>query len=264
MLTARRRRGGAARRAAGGARSAARRAARPDAAAGAGGDPRASRATPGWPPTAARSSASAPRRSGCAALAPRPRRPTDRPPRWRRWPIPTASACAGRATRRATCCRAARARCWTRPIRWPAQRLIVVTDTDGDPREARVRQARADHRGRAPRGSSATASPGRTSCTGRGASAACVARRQERLGALVLDDRHLARCPARGAGAGRAGRAARSSACPGPPAGAPAARRGWRCWRTAAMPRCVGRGAAGEAEAGSCRSSAGRTDRRGD
>ena len=66
-------------------------------------------------------------RAGLAGCVPRPggwppaRRtgPPCRPPRWRRWPIPTASPSAVPARRLGSCCRAARARRWTPPIRWP-------------------------------------------------------------------------------------------------------------------------------------------------
>jgi ATP-dependent helicase HrpB len=67
-------------------------------------------------------------------------------------------------------------------------RLIVATDLDGDRREARIRR-RSDLAGRAARAFWPTASGGVDVCLWSGATRKVLARRQERLGALVLDDR---------------------------------------------------------------------------
>ena len=68
------------------------------------------------------------------------------------------------------------------------QRLIVVTDTDGDPREARIRQAAALTEGelRAVHGG---AIGWHDVCAWSRREGRVLARRQERFGALVLDDR---------------------------------------------------------------------------
>jgi ATP-dependent helicase HrpB len=68
-------------------------------------------------------------------------------------------------------------------------RLIVVTDLDGDRREARIRGRARPHRGASCAPSTATASNGATSANGRTRTRRVEARRQEMLDALVLDDR---------------------------------------------------------------------------
>ena len=73
--------------------------------------------------------------------------------------------------------------------------FIVVTDTDGDPREARIRQAAAISQGEI-RALFGNRIGWEAACDWSRRDRRVVARRQERLGALVLDDRAWKDAPA--------------------------------------------------------------------